>query len=222
MENNSEVKLDVEGFDRVPILIGTEQSDGVSSLEKLCEFQDCKLNVKSVNVKKGEDEVLEIKTYYTVAIAKDKQYDNKIVEVFERKENSNMIVEVCLGDLDNKRYMKIEYPSTLNFLEVSKRIHLDLYKELSKKSLKEDSDKVNLVLYDKDGFEKTYEASASDLLKYIISIRIIEINNQKISETISKKARDAFSMFKEDGKNKIESISNIKDSIVKMLSLKKA
>lgn len=220
MENNSEVKLNVEGFDRVPILIGTEQSDGVTSLEKLCEFQNCKLNVKSVNVKKGEGEVLEVKTYYTVAEAKEKQYNNEIVNFIERKDSSNMTVEVCLGDLDNKRYLKIEYPSTLNFLEMSKRIHLDVYKELAKVGNNED--KVNLVLYDKDGFEKNYEVTASDILKYIVSVRIIEINNQKISETISKKARDAFSIFKEDGKNKIESISNIKDSIVKMLTLKKA
>lgn len=223
IDNKNEIKLEVDGFDCAPILIGTEQSDGITSLEKLSEFKGCNLQVKSVNVKKSDSEILEVKTYYTVANAKEKKYNNDIVNNFERAEKTKMIVEVCLGEKEYKRYIQLEYPSTLNFVEISKRVHLDIFKILSNSKEKDLSEEtIDLIMYDKDGFEKKYNATPSSILSFILSVRIIDTTNNKLTETVSKKARNAFQLMKDDGKSKMEAISNIKESVINMLSLKRA
>lgn len=229
-DNKNEIKLSVDGFDCAPILIGKEQSDGDVSLEKLSQFQGCNLSIKSANIKNSDNEIIELKTYYTVVKAEHKKYDNPIVDNFERNENSKMRVEVCLGEKDNKRFIILEYPTVLNLIDVTKKIPSDIFKELHKnnhsKNAESDdnfssNDIVNLTLYDKDGFESTRSVAVSEISKYILSIRIIETTNNTVRETVSKKTKEVFQLFKEDSKSKIEVISNFTTSVVKLLSPKK-
>ena len=77
-DNKNEVKLSVEGFDKAPILMGSEQSNGIIELENLTKFQGCNISVRSVNIKDENNEVTELRTYYTIVEAKEKKYNNDI------------------------------------------------------------------------------------------------------------------------------------------------
>lgn len=226
-DNKNEIKLSVEGFDSAPILIGTEQSNGVVSLENLSNFQKCNISVKSVNIKDENEEVIELKTYYTVVTAKDKKYNNEIIDNLERKENSKLIVEVCLGIEEYKRYVILEYPSTENLVTITKDLPSKIAKMFSvKEKIESDSDEalnniISITLYDKSGFETTKTVSIAEIAEYILSIRIINTTNDTVKEVVSKKAQEVFKMIKENGKNNVEVISDFTSSVIKMLSLKK-
>lgn len=222
-DNKNEIKLKVEGFDCVPILIGSEQSDGDKALDNLSDFHGCNLKMKSVNVKNPENEIIEVKTYYTVVNARENKYNKSIVENFERKENSNMTVEICLGEKELKRYFHLQYPSTYSLLEVTKRVPGDIFKQLiGSNDSSEQQENIELILYDKDGFENRREVNMSRISDLILSVRVVYTSDIKVVENVSRKAKEAFQMLKDDGKNKIEVISNLKSTVIKMLSLKKA
>lgn len=226
-DNKNEIKLSVEGFDSAPILIGTEQSNGVVSLENLSNFQKCNISVKSVNIKDEKEEVTELKTYYTVVTAKDKKYNNEIIDSLERKENSKLIVEVCLGIEEYKRYVILEYPSTENLVSITKELPSKIAKMFTvKEKTQSDSDEtlnniISITLYDKSGFETTKTVTISEIAEYILSVRIIGVTNDSVKEVVSKKAHEVFKMIKENGKNNVEVISDFTSSVMKMLSLKK-
>lgn len=226
-DNKNEIKLNVEGFDSVPILIGTEQSNGVVSLENLNSFQNCNISVKTVNIKNENEEIVELKTYYTVVTAKDKKYNNEIIDKLKRKENSKIVVEVCLGVEEYKRYIILEYASTENIINITKRLPSDIFKMFSvKEKVKSDSDEtlsntVDIKLYDKSGFEAVKSVSISEISDYVLSVRIIDTVNGTFKEVVSKKAQDVYKMIKENGRNNVEVISDLASSVVKMISLKK-
>ena len=226
-DNKNEIKLNVEGFDSVPILIGTEQSNGVVSLENLNSFQNCNISVKTVNIKNENEGIVELKTYYTVVTAKDKKYNNEIIDKLKRKENSKIVVEVCLGVEEYKRYIILEYASTENIINITKRLPSDIFKMFSvKEKVKSDSDEtlsntVDIKLYDKSGFEAVKSVSISEISDYVLSVRIIDTVNGTFKEVVSKKAQDVYKMIKENGRNNVEVISDLASSVVKMISLKK-
>lgn len=226
-DNKNEIKLNVEGFDVAPILIGTEQSNGIVSLENLSNFHQCNVSVKSVNIKDENNEVVELKTYYTVVMAKDKKYNNEIVDNLERKENSKLKIEVCLGIEDCKRYIILDYPSTDNLVNITKELPSKIAKMFTvKESTESDSDEtpnniISITFYDKSGFEITKAVTISEIAEYILSVRIIDVANNNVKEVVSKKAQDVFNMIKENGKNNVEIISDFTSSVIKLLSLKK-
>ena len=112
IDNKKEVKLNIDGFDKAPILIGKEQSNGEMSFNNLSNFEGCNLSIKSVNIKNDIGEVIELKTYYTVAEAKEKKYNNEIIEkMTEKDKNKDLFVEVCIGIDTNKRYFILTYSS---------------------------------------------------------------------------------------------------------------
>ena len=192
-DNKNEIKLKVEGFDCAPILIGSEQSDGEKALDNLSDFQGCNLKMKSVNVKNPENEIIEIKTYYTVVNARENKYNQPTVENFKRRENSNMTVEVCIGEEKLKRYFHLQYPSTYSLLEVTKRVPGDIFKQLSESTnVSEEKESVELILYDEDGFENRREVNMSKILDLILSVRIVYTTDIKVVESVSRKAKEAF------------------------------
>ena len=222
-DNKNKIELKVEGFDCAPILIGSEQSDGSKALDNLSDFQGCNLKMKSVNVKNTENEITEIKTYYTVVNARENKYNKSIIENFNKREDVTMTVEVCLGEKELKRYFHLQYPSTYSLLEVIKRVPGDIFKQLLRvNDSSEQTENVELILYDKEGFENRREVNMSRILDLILSVRIVHTTDIKVTERVSRKAKEAFQMLKDDGKNKIEVISNLKATIIKMISLKKA
>lgn len=226
-DNKNEIKLSVEGFDVAPILIGTEQSNGVVSLENLSNFQECTISVKSVNIKDENNDVTELKTYYTVVKAKDKKYNNEIIDNLERKENSKLMVEVCIGIGEYKRYIILDYPSTENLVNITKDLPSKIAKMFTiKDKTQSDSDEalkniISITLYDKSGFEMTKTVTISEITEHILSVRIINTTDDSVKEVVSKKAQDVFKMIKENGKNNVEIISDFTSSVMKMMSLKR-
>lgn len=226
-DNKKEVKLSVEGFDRAPILMGSEYSNGATELENLNNFHGCSLFVKSVNVKDENNEVVGLKTYYTVVQAKEKKYDNKIIDVIERKDNSKLVVEVCLGVNEYKRFIILEYPSSENMLSITKQLPSEISKIFSSKEKKSKSDtetpvnNINITLYDNNGFEMTKSVLISEIADYIISVRVIDTIDNSVKEVVSQRAQDMFKRIKESGKNNVEVISNFTSSVMKMISVKK-
>lgn len=233
IDNKKEVKLNIDGFDKAPILIGKEQSDGEMSFNNLSNFQGCNLSIKTVNIKNDNGDVIELKTYYTVAEAKEKKYNNEIIESIERSEDGKIFVEVCIGIENNKRYIILPYSSMLNMVDIVKTIPSEIHKMFIQKEdiidgengqSSEESkikDYIELVLYDKDGFETKYDVKISEIANCILSVRIIGSATDKKKDSVSKKAQEAFKILKEDGKNKIEAISDFTSLIMKMLSFKK-
>lgn len=226
-DNKNEIKLSVEGFDVAPILIGTEQSNGVVSLENLSNFQECTISVKSVNIKDENNDVTELKTYYTVVKAKDKKYNNEIIDNLERKENSKLMVEVCIGIGEYKRYIILDYPSTENLVNITKDLPSKIAKMFTiKDKTQSDSDEalkniISITLYDKSGFEMAKTVTISEITEHILSVRIINTTDDSVKEVVSKKAQDVFKMIKENGKNNVEIISDFTSSVMKMMSLKR-
>ena len=230
-DNKNEVKLSVEGFDKAPILMGSEQSNGIIELENLTKFQGCNISVRSVNIKDENNEVTELRTYYTVVEAKEKKYNNDIIDVINRKEDSKMLVEVCLGIGEYKRFVILERPSTESLVDVTKQLPSEISKMFLVKrkdldKIHSDSDKtlnsIEIVLYDRNGFEINKSVSISEISNYILSVRIIGTEDDTIKDTVSKKANDVFKRIKENGRNNIEVISNFTSSVMKMVSLKRA
>ena len=230
-DNKNEVKLTVEGFDKAPILMGSEQSNGIVELENLTKFQGCNISVRSVNIKEGKDEVTELRTYYTVVEAKEKKYNNDIIDVIERKEDSKILVEVCLGVGEYKRFVILERPSIESLVDITKQLPSEISKMFSVKKkdldkLSSDSEKtsntIEIVFYDKNGFEIVKTVSIAEISSYILSVRIIGSEDDTVKETVSKKANEVFKRIKENGRNNIEVISNFTSSVMKMVSLKRA
>ena len=228
-DNKNEVKLTVEGFDKAPILMGSEQSNGIIELENLTKFQGCNISVRSVNIKDGNNEITELRTYYTVVEAKEKRYNNDIVEIMDRKEDSKMFVEICLGIGEYKRFVIIERPITDNLVDITKQLPSEISKMFSirRKDLDKmhsDSDKtfneIEITLYDRNGFEITKTVSISEVANYILSVRIVGTQDDTVKDVVSKKANDVFKRIKENGRNNIEVISNFTSSVMKMVSLK--
>ena len=89
-----------------------------------------------------------------------------------------------------------------------------------------DSDKtlnsIEIILYDRNGFEINKSVSISEISNYILSVRIIGSEDDTIKDTVSKKANEVFKRIKENGRNNIEVISNFTSSVMKMVSLKRA
>ena len=227
-DNKNEIKLELEGFDRAPILIGNEKSTGEVSLENLSKFAGCNLSMKSVNVKNELGEVVELKTYYTVAQAADNMYNNDIIHSLKREDDAILVVEVCLGKGEYKRYEILEYPCTYNMIEISKKASLDIYNKFVKKQEDDNEDSGNdvnryakITFYDVDGFESVFNMRLSDVSDSILSIRIVASSNENKSNKVSRKAKKVFQTLKQDGKNKVESISNYTSTVIKALSLKK-
>lgn len=230
-DNKNEVKLSVEGFDKAPILMGSEQSNGIIELENLTKFQGCNISVRSVNIKDENNEVTELRTYYTIVEAKEKKYNNDIIDVINRKEDSKILVEVCLGIGEYKRFIILERPSTESLVDITKQLPSEISKMFSvkRKDLDEmhsDSDKtlnsIEIILYDRNGFEINKSVSISEISNYILSVRIIGSEDDTIKDTVSKKANEVFKRIKENGRNNIEVISNFTSSVMKMVSLKRA
>lgn len=230
-DNKNEVKLSVEGFDKAPILMGSEQSNGIIELENLTKFQGCNISVRSVNIKDENNEVTELRTYYTIVEAKEKKYNNDIIDVINRKEDSKILVEVCLGIGEYKRFVILERPSTESLVDITKQLPSEISKMFSVKrkdldKMHSDSDKalnsIEIILYDRNGFEINKSVSISEISNYILSVRIIGSEDDTIKDTVSKKANDVFKRIKENGRNNIEVISNFTSSIMKMVSLKRA
>lgn len=230
-DNKNEVKLSVEGFDKAPILMGSEQSNGIIELENLTKFQGCNISVRSVNIKDENNEVTELRTYYTIVEAKEKKYNNDIIDVINRKEDSKILVEVCLGIGEYKRFIILERPSTESLVDITKQLPSEISKMFSVKrkdldKMHSDSDKalnsIEIILYDRNGFEINKSVSISEISNYILSVRIIGSEDDTIKDTVSKKANDVFKRIKENGRNNIEVISNFTSSIMKMVSLKRA
>lgn len=230
-DNKNEVKLSVEGFDKAPILMGSEQSNGIIELENLTKFQGCNISVRSVNIKDENNEVTELRTYYTIVEAKEKKYNNDIIDVINRKEDSKILVEVCLGIGEYKRFVILERPSTESLVDITKQLPSEISKMFSVKrkdldKIHSDSDKalnsIEIILYDRNGFEINKSVSISEISNYILSVRIIGSEDDTIKDTVSKKANDVFKRIKENGRNNIEVISNFTSSIMKMVSLKRA
>lgn len=223
-DNKNEIKLEVDGFDKAPILIGTEHSNGKVSLENLENFQGCNIYMKVANIKDESDEVSELKTYYTVVDAKTKKYNNDIIEKINKKESSKIHVEVCLGIDECKRYLILEYASTENLVSISKQLPNQLYKMfLCKEENNTDtvSNRAKITFYDTSGFEVDKVVSVSDISEYILSVRIIGSNTNTIKDNVSQKAQNVYKAIKKNGKNTAEVISNFTSSVVKILSLKK-
>lgn len=230
-DNKNEVKLSVEGFDKAPILMGSEQSNGIIELENLTKFQGCNISVRSVNIKDENNEVTELRTYYTIVEAKEKKYNNDIIDVINRKEDSKILVEVCLGIGEYKRFIILERQSTESLVDITKQLPSEISKMFSvkRKDLDEmhsDSDKalnsIEIILYDRNGFEINKSVSISEISNYILSVRIIGSEDDTIKDTVSKKANEVFKRIKENGRNNIEVISNFTSSVMKMVSLKRA
>lgn len=230
-DNKNEVKLSVEGFDKAPILMGSEQSNGIIELENLTKFQGCNISVRSVNIKDENNEVTELRTYYTIVEAKEKKYNNDIIDVINRKEDSKILVEVCLGIGEYKRFIILERPSTESLVDITKQLPSEISKMFSVKrkdldKMHSDSDKalnsIEIILYDRNGFEINKSVSISEISNYILSVRIIGSEDDTIKDTVSKKANDVFKRIKENGRNNIEVISNFTSSVMKMVSLKRA
>lgn len=221
--NKNEIELNVEGFDKAPILIGSEQSNGLVSIDNLSQFNNCNVLVKSINIKDENDDVIELKTYYTLAVAKDKVYNNDIISDFEKNEDSKIKVEVCLGFKKYKRYIILEYSAVENLVTITKTLSSKLTTMFATKNDKDNySNEIKVVFYDEDGFETEEFISPTKIEDYILSVRIIDTVKNDVKDSTLIKAQKIFSLIKDNGKNSIESIANFSSAVMKMVLLKKA
>lgn len=222
LENGREIKLDVQGFDAVPVLVGTETSAGESSLKNLNRFNNCRIATKYTNIKDAKHGVVQLKTFYTVAKPKNPLYNNPIIENTEKNKTDMQTIEVCLGTLHYKRFVKLEYLSTLSLVEITDRICADILEALNgtKKDFESEpvENNISIALYDEDGFEFMFDLNPSNIASYILSVRIINSDKSTSAEKINSKAKRIFEILKSDfTKKKVDIIANISQPLAKTI-----
>lgn len=220
-DNKKKIKLNVEGFDKAPILIGTEQSNGISSLENLSNFNNCNISIKSVNIKDCNEDVVELKTYYTLVVAEDKKYNNNIIYNLEKEKECKLIIEVCLGFKTYKRFILLEVSSNENMLTITNDLPNKIIEMFTDIKETEENESVNIVFYDENGFEIEQKILYKDIPEYIESVRIIDSQDYNIKENATKRTQSFFESIKETGKNSTENISKFTTIITKFMILNK-